>query len=264
MTHAYITREGTRLHYQLEGSACAPSLVLLNSIGTDTRLWNQARHYLGERFQVLGVDARGHGGSAASDGDYTLDMLADDVAAAMDDAGIFAATIAGVSLGGMVAMNFALRYPQRCAALVPICTSATMDPAAWQMRVDMVREQGIQPLADLSMERFFSEEFRRDHPEEVRRTRIALLAMDPRGYAGCAAAIRDMALEGRLTDIACPTLVVTGKKDISTPFEGHGEHLVSVIPGARHLSLDCAHLAPMEQPTQLAAAISEFTMVKAA
>jgi pimeloyl-ACP methyl ester carboxylesterase len=87
-------------------------------------------------------------------------------------------------------------------------------------------------------------------PAIYQAVRRQLLAMDAQGYAGCACAIRDMALADRLHAIACPTLVVTGTRDTSTPFEGHGEHLVARIPGARHVALAAAHLAPLRRQSR--------------
>jgi 3-oxoadipate enol-lactonase len=258
MTEGFIIRDGVRLRYAVDGNQAAPPVVLLNSIGTGLQLWDDVIPHLASSTQILRSDARGHGGSAATEGIYSLDMLAHDLAATMDDAGIFSAVIAGNSLGGMVAMQFACRFPRRTAGLVLICTSAQMDRAAWQSRYHTVSEQGIAAIADLSMERFFSADFRKHRPEKVLATKQALLTMDSRGYAGCAAAIRDMDLAHHISTIACPTLVVTGRSDISTPLEGHGEHLLAAIPGAQHLALDCGHLAPLECPAELAAAMARM------
>jgi 3-oxoadipate enol-lactonase/4-carboxymuconolactone decarboxylase len=82
--------------------------------------------------------------------------------------------------------------------------------------------------------------------------------MDAEGYAGCGAAIRDMDLADRIAGLTCPTLVVTGTRDTSTPLEGHGEHLLSRIPGATHVALEAAHLAPLEAPDALAGVITSF------
>lgn len=258
MTDSFIIRDGVRLRYAVDGQPAASPIVLLNSIGTDLRLWDDVTARLAASLQILRCDMRGHGGSAASNGDYSLDMLADDLAAVMDDAGIYSAVIAGVSLGGMTAMQFACRYPGRAVGLVPICTSAQMDSVAWQSRYQTVCEQGVVAIVDLAMERFFSADFRRHSPAKVDRARLALLTMDSRGYAGCAAAIRDMDLVRHIGAIACPTLVVTGRSDISTPLEGHGEHLLAAIQGARHLALNCGHLAPLECPAELAAALASL------
>jgi len=254
---AFTIRDGVRLHWRLEGAAGVPVLVLLNSIGTDLSLWDRTVPLLLPAFRLLRIDMRGSGGSDAPEGDYTLPMLASDVAAIMDDAGVARAAIAGVSLGGMVAMQLALDDPERVSALALICTSATMDAAAWDARIATVRAQGTAAIAEMGVGRFLSPGFAARHPEIVETLRDGIARQSDAGYAGAGAAIRDMALADRIGTIAAPTLVVTGTLDVSTPYAGHGEHLLA-IPGARHASVDGAHLPPIEAPGALATALRRF------
>ncbi|MCT2401409.1 3-oxoadipate enol-lactonase [Novosphingobium mangrovi (ex Huang et al. 2023)] len=252
---SFLDTDGARLYWKRDGRDEAPALVLLNSIGTDMDLWDAVLPHLRADFALLRIDARGHGASTAEAGDFSMAMLAADVLAVADAAGIERFSLAGVSLGGMIGMELALRAPDRIEKLVPVCTSATMDAGAWNERVTKIRQDGMAAIADLAMGRFLSDQVEPALYEAVRRQ---LLAMDAQGYAGCAAAIRDMELAPRLSGIACPTLVVTGTRDTSTPFEGHGEHLVAGIPGAAHVSLEAAHLAPLEAPEALASALLSF------
>jgi 3-oxoadipate enol-lactonase/4-carboxymuconolactone decarboxylase len=251
----FATHDGVRLYWKLEGAADRPPLVLLNSIGTDMGVWAGALPHLLSTFRVLRIDTRGHGASDAPTGDYSLSMLAGDVAAAMDAAGIAQAVVAGVSLGGMVAMQLALDRPERVHALALICTSARMDPAAWEARIAAVREGGMAAIADAAIRRFLSPDFAAAHPDVAETLRAGLLACNPVGYAGAAAAIRDMALLQRLAGIVVPTLVIAGDRDVSTPFAGHGERIVEAIAGAQVVHLPVAHLAPVEDPAGVAGAI---------
>jgi 3-oxoadipate enol-lactonase/4-carboxymuconolactone decarboxylase len=254
----FAVREAVRLYWKLDGAPDLPVLVLLNSIGTDMALWDTSVPHLLPAFRLLRIDTRGHGASDAPAGDYTLAMLADDVVAVMDAAGVTNAAIAGVSLGGMIAMELALRHPTRVTALALICTSATMDAAAWQARIAKVRTEGTVAIADLAMGRFLSPKFAETHVGATQSVRAGLIAMADDGYAGCGAAIRDMAVIERLPGIAVPTLVVAGDRDTSTPFAGHGEHIAAAIPGATVVHLDAAHLAPIETPAALAATVRGF------
>jgi 3-oxoadipate enol-lactonase/4-carboxymuconolactone decarboxylase len=256
----FATSSGTRIYWKLEGAEGKPALVLLNSIGTDLSLWDAVVPALLASFRVLRLDTRGHGASDAPAGDYSLALLAEDVAATMDAAGIDRAAVAGVSLGGMVAMELALSWPDRVSALALICTSATMDKAAWHERVAKVRTGGTAAIADLAMQRFLSPAFAAGQPAAAESVRRNLVAMNSEGYAGAGAAIRDMDLIGRLPDLACPVLVVIGERDASTPFAGHGENLLSTIPSAKLERLDCGHLAPLEAPAALAGALRAFLL----
>jgi pimeloyl-ACP methyl ester carboxylesterase len=155
-------------------------------------------------------------------------------------------------------MQLALDQPERVTGLALVCTSATMDRGAWTARVDKVRAEGTAGIVELAMSRFLSPRFVAERPEVAATIRRGLLSMDAAGYAGCAAAIRDMSLVERLGSIAVPTLVVSGDRDTSTPLDGHGEHLIARIPDARHVALSAAHLAPLEAPDALAAVIIDI------
>jgi 3-oxoadipate enol-lactonase/4-carboxymuconolactone decarboxylase len=254
----FATRDTVRIYWKLDGAYERPALVLLNSIGTDMALWDAVLPSLLPHFHVLRMDTRGHGASDAPEGDYSLEMLAADVIAVMDAAGIVQAAVAGVSLGGMIAMQMALDHGERVSALIPVCTSATMDSAAWAARVAKVRSEGTAAIADLAMGRFLSPGFTRTHDSVAAGLRGALVAMADAGYAGCGAAIRDMALINRLASLTLPVLIVAGDRDTSTPFSGHGEHLAKKMPHAQVVHLDAAHLAPVESPVALGGAIVRF------
>ncbi len=259
----FAANSGARIYWKLEGSEDKPALVLLNSIGTDMSLWDAAMPALLASFRTLRIDTRGHGASDAPDGDYTLSMLASDVAAAMDAAGIARAAVAGVSLGGMIAMELALGHPDRVSAVALICTSATMDAGVWRDRIAQVRAGGTASIADAALQRFLSPAFATGQPAIAASLKRNLVAQASQGYAGAGAAIRDMELIGRIGTIACPVLVVTGGRDVSTPLAGHGENLLAAMPSAKHAHLDCAHLAPIEAPAALAGALRAFLAPRA-
>lgn len=252
----FATRDGTRLYWRLEGPSDRPALVLLNAIGTDMGLWDSLVSLLLPHYQILRFDARGHGASDAPPGDYSLEMLAHDVIAVMQAANLPRAAIAGVSLGGMIAMETALRFPEQVGALVLICTSAGIDRGLWRERVDQVHAAGVAAVADGAMSRFLSPQFSAAHPDRAAGVRRTLLST--RGYGGAAAAIRDGELGARLASIKAPTLIVSGDRDVSMPFAPHSEALLAAIPGATSAQIDAGHLAPLEAPHALGQAIHQF------
>jgi 3-oxoadipate enol-lactonase/4-carboxymuconolactone decarboxylase len=247
-----------RIYWRLDGAADKPTLVLLTSIGTDLSLYDPVVPLLTPDFRVLRIDTRGHGASDAPAGDYSLDLLADDVLAVMDAAGVAKAVICGTSLGGMIAMALAPRAPERVQALVLACTSPALDSAVWDQRLALIRAEGLGAIVDMVLGRFFSDAFRAQHPEVVETVRAGIAAQSPDGYCGCGAAIRDMALLEGLSVITAPTLVITGAKDVASPFEGHAERIVAAIPGARHVEVGGAHLPSLEAPTAFAGAVRDF------
>jgi 3-oxoadipate enol-lactonase/4-carboxymuconolactone decarboxylase len=260
----FAMQDGVRLYWKLDGAEDRPPLVLLNSIGTDMSLWDAALPHLLPAFRLLRIDTRGHGASDAPDGDYTLAMLARDVAAVMAASGIARAAVAGVSLGGMIAIQLALDHPERVSALALVCTSAAMDRASWTARIETVRSQGTGAIAEMVVGRLLSAPFAAQHPEIAGGLRRAIAAQSDDGYAGAGAAIRDMALIDRLGGIVAPTIVVTAAADVSTPLAGHGDRLLAGIPGAQHVPLLGAHLPPIEAPAPLAAALRRFLLPDAA
>lgn len=251
-------RDGVRIHWRLEGKPGAPAIVLLNSIATTISLYDRVVPTLGRDFRLLRVDTRGHGGSDAPPGDYSMDMLADDVLAAMDDAGIGSAILCGVSLGAMIAMTLALKAPDRVTGLIAACTTAAMDPSFWTNRVAVVRAQGVAAIAELAIDRFFPPQFAARDRALVERYRHEISTMSSVGYAGCGAAIRDMKLLERLQALRTPTLVIGGAFDTATPFEGHGDRIAAAIPGARAVVLQAGHLACLEDPAGFETAVRDF------
>jgi 3-oxoadipate enol-lactonase/4-carboxymuconolactone decarboxylase len=133
-----------------------------------------------------------------------------------------------------------------------------MDPTVWDQRLTLIRAEGLSAIVEAVLGRFFSDTFRAQHPETVETVRAGMLTQNPDGYCGCGAAIRDMALLERLPAITAPTLVLTGAKDVATPFEGHAERIVAAVPNARHLEIDGAHLPSLEAPAAFAGAIRGF------
>ena len=254
----FAVRDGVRLYWRLEGNDADAPLVLLNSIGCDLCMWDRAMPLLLGRFRVLRIDSRGHGASDAPDGDYTLAMLAADVAGVMDEAGIAQAAVAGVSLGGMVALQLALDAPDRVASVIPICTGIAFDPSVWTQRIAAVRREGMAAIVDSVLARFLDPSFIATSPAMTGGVRRMVCATPAAGYAGAAAAIRDMDLPRRLGAITVPVLVVSGSRDVAAPAAEHGRVIAAAIAGAVHVEIAAAHLAPVENPGAVVTAINGF------
>jgi len=132
--------EPVRLAATLEGPAGAPVVVLGNSLGTTGEVWAPQAAVLAERFRLLRFEHRGHGGSPAPPGPYTIDELGADVIALLDGFGVPTASYCGISLGGMIGMWLATHAPERIDALGLCCTSAYLPPAAfWTGRAVQAR-----------------------------------------------------------------------------------------------------------------------------
>ncbi len=154
------TVNGVKLHFRLEGPAGAPVVALINSLGTDLTLWDTQIGALTQRYRVLRHDTRGHGRSAAPPGPYTMEMLADDVLALLSHVGAGRFHVVGISLGGAEALAVGLRRPLGLASIA-ICNSRLDVPPegakAIDERVRLVREQGMKPLAEAMIQRWFTQ-----------------------------------------------------------------------------------------------------------
>jgi 3-oxoadipate enol-lactonase len=249
------TDDGVVLRAELSGPSGAPALLLLNSIGCDRSLWAEQVAALTGSFRCLTFDIRGHGASDAPAGDYSLSRLGLDALAVLDAAGAGTAHVCGLSLGGLVGQWLALHVPERLLSLTLANTASrigTFD--SWETRRRLVLAEGLAAIADMAMERFFSETFRRKHSDLVARQRAKLLQGSARGYAGCCAALRDADLTADIGRIATPTLVIGGHMDVSTPPE-QAAALAEAIPGAELRLLPAAHLSNLERPEDFTAAL---------
>ena len=250
------TDDGIRLNVVAREGRGTP-LVLSNSLGTDVSLWDRQFDALGDR-AVWRYDTRGHGRSDAPIGEYSIDRLGRDLLSIIDATGAPQADVCGVSIGGMTALWVAIHAPHRVRRIVLANTAARIgDLKMWNDRIAAARAGGLRPLADASMLRWFTEDFRKRQPDVIAAFRSVFEATNVAGYAGCCAALRDSDLRAAASRVTCPTLVVTGVHDPATPPD-LGRWLAETIHGAELVELDAAHLANIERASEFTAAIERF------
>ncbi len=234
------------LHYRQDGPADGTPVLLMNALGTTMDLWSAQAMHLTQEFRVIRYDTRGHGGSAAPAGDYTLDELGEDALRVLDAVGAETAHICGISLGGLTAMWLGIYQPSRVRSLVLADTAARVGTAErWNDRIAKVRAEGMTAIADFNMPNWFTPAFREREPETVARFHRMVASCSPEGYAGCCAALRDADLRPIVKGVRAPTLVVAGEQDPSTTITD-AEFICREIPGATLVTLPAAHLANVE------------------
>ncbi|MGE4335118.1 MAG: 3-oxoadipate enol-lactonase [Pigmentiphaga sp.] len=247
-----------RIYWRSDGDPTLPALVLGNSLGTDFSLWDDVLPRLLRHFYVIRHDMRGHGASDAPAGDYTLELLTDDLQAVIAASGVRHYAYCGISLGGMVGMTLASRRPQGLTAVVLSNTTAKFpDPSLWSTRIQTVLDGGLASICEAGLARFFTPAFMELNPMSVQRVRNTLLGLSAEGYAACCAAIRDMDLQPLLSRIEAPTLVVSGEFDVSTPPDV-AVALSDAIPGSRHVMLRSAHIPCIEIPLAYVDTLLDF------
>lgn len=246
-------------HYLDEGGKEKPALVFANSLGSDLRTWDAVVNLLIERYRIVRYDIRGHGLTDAPRPPYTMDDLARDLAGLLDELQIKDTLVCGLSVGGLIAQRFALMHPDRVRGLVLCDTGARIGTVeSWNQRIDLVESGGVESFVAPSMERWFSEAFRRLRAADVRGYTNMLRQTSVDGYLGTCYALRDTDLTLAVRAITKPTLVLCGDQDIATPPE-LGRALAGAIPGAKFsLITEAAHLSCIEQPEVMAKMLLEF------
>jgi 3-oxoadipate enol-lactonase len=246
-------------HYTVDGAADKPALVFSNSLGSDLRIWDPLVPYFVSEFRLIRYDTRGHGLTEALPPPYSADDLARDVVGLLDALEIEKAVVCGLSVGGVIAQQLAIEHPDRVRALVLCDTGARIGTvASWEERIATVKAHGLGVLAAPSMERWFSEDFRRRHGAAVRGYANMVIRTAVDGYVGTCCALRDSDLTQAAASIDKPTLVLCGDQDIATPPDMARE-LAKIIPRARlALISGAAHISCVEQPAMMATQITQF------
>jgi 3-oxoadipate enol-lactonase/4-carboxymuconolactone decarboxylase len=257
----FVTVDGLRHHYRLTGPSAGPVVMFSHSLGLDHGMWDPQAADLERHVQVLRYDLRGHGASDAPAGEYSLEQLGQDALGIADGLGIRRFAFCGLSIGGMLGQWIALNAADRLTHLVLAnTTSRVADPQAMETRRKTVLDQGMEPVTDAAVRRFFSPAMVAADAPPVAWARRVLLATDRIGYAGCCAAVRDLNFTSALGAIRTPTLVISGDLDESMPWDGHGRVLSSTIPGATAVRLPAAHVSNMERPRSFSAALFDFLL----
>jgi 3-oxoadipate enol-lactonase len=268
--HSGIGREGRTastpaLHYSVReprnGKAPRHTVVLSHALGCDLTMWDALANQLAADCRVIAFDHRGHGSSDAPADLYAMADLADDAARLLRELDTGPVVWVGLSMGGMVGQELALRHPSLVRALVLANTTSGYPEAAravWEQRIATVREQGIEAIADAVMGRYFHDGYRAHKASTVARFRRRLVTTDAVGYVGCCNAVGTVDTTARLGQIAVPALVIAGELDQGTPV-AMAQALADGIPGASLVVLkEASHLSAIEQPEAFAEAVTGF------
>jgi len=244
---------------QSVGPSGAPLLVLGPSLGTSTLVWEPAAALLRSRFRVAVWDLPGHGISRPTHEPFTVGELADAVAQAVRELGEGSVLYAGVSLGGAVGIELALRHPELVDAMSSICSGARIGtPSAWLERAAAVRATGTAALVVASAQRWFAPGSMERSPDIAGRLLHSLRDADDESYAHCCEALAAFDARDRLGEIAAPVLALWGEHDGVVAEPEARELAEGVRHGATAEIFGAGHLAPAEQPAAVAARLTTF------
>jgi (E)-2-((N-methylformamido)methylene)succinate hydrolase len=258
-----VNANGIGLRCLVEGNG--ETLVLIHGVGSRLETWDGVAARLSDRFRIVRYDLRGHGESEKTPGPYRTEDFAEDLRQLLEALGLERVHVAGFSLGGLVAQAFALSYPSRVARLALISTVAG--------RTEAERARVIERLSIVdggipgdhfrrSLDRWFTDEFRKDHPELVDQHAARNRANDPACYAAAYRVLATTDFADCLSEIKVPTLVVTGERDQgSNPRMARLMHeriagsTLRILPRLKHSIL-------IEAPDQVSEVLGAFLLGK--
>jgi len=252
----FVENQGARIYWDEQGQG-APILLIMG-LGYASCMWHRARPTLAQQYRTLAFDNRGVGLSDVPPGPYSIATMAADAAGVLDAADIASAHVFGVSMGGMIAQEFALQFPARSRSLILGCTSPGGSPAirAEHKVIDILLGRGMTPeqartailpyIYDASTQQALI-----DEDVNLRRNWLP----SPEGYTAQLQAIRAWEAYSRIARIAAPTLVIHGRSDGLIP-AGNGELIARRIPGATLVVLE--HASHMFLTDQTVRAMQEI------
>lgn len=251
------TDDCVAIHVDQSGPADGRVIMFANSLGTDLRVWDLVLPLLPQGLRIVRFDNRGHGLSDAPPAPYTIDRLVRDAETVCDALGLRDVTFVGLSIGGLIGQGLAAHRPDLVRALVLMDTAAKIgSPQMWDARIATIRDQGIAPLRDAIMERWFTPAFREEHSDYALWCNM-LVNTPVEGYLGCCAAIAGADLRDVTRGLTLPVLAVAGDQDGSTP-PALVEETAKLCGAQFHIIHDAGHIPCVEQPQATARILIDF------
>jgi len=259
-----IQANGIQLYYESHGSG--EPLVLIAGLGADVFLWFRQTPVLSQSFQVIVFDNRGAGQSDKPLEPYSIRLFADDTAGLLQGLGIRRAHVLGGSLGGLIAQEFALAYPEMLHRLVLVSTTFGGPHSVKPSLLNMIpmlltmRRTG-HPEADVrrGFQMFTTSQWYQTHPDLVDQYVAWRVAhpQPPDAYKRQQGAVRPYNAEDRLAQITAPTLILHGRYDRLVPVK-NAHLLAGKIPGAKLAILEAGHACMIEQDQQFNDTVTSF------
>jgi 3-oxoadipate enol-lactonase len=255
----FIELDGVTLRYELSGKGDR-ALVLVHEMGGSLESWDDVVPRFAESRRVLRYDTRGAGMSQKVRGKLGIDTMADDIAALLDHIGIAGkVALAGIAVGGAIALHFAARHPERASAVAVGSPATGMAPdrrAAALERVAKVEAAGMAFAVESSMLSGYAPELRGDIAR-FERFRARWLGNDPASYATISRMLVATDMQDELASLRCPVLVIGGSLDRVRP-PPLAEAVAEVIPGARYVEVRTGHYMAVQTPELISDCIEEF------
>jgi len=250
------------LNWIRTGPRDAATVLLIHAVGFDLTYWDRQIEALHTDFDVIAFDLPGHGHSAGGPELYHFDRVCELVASLIDEAGCGAVHLVGISFGSMVAQITALAHPELVRSLTLIGSAARFPDAVrdgMRSRAARLRNDGTTAVLQSSLERWFTPETCSSRPDVMDRVSKTILGDDPIIQAAVWDFLaNEFDVHDRLHEIHCPTLVLVGELDPSTP-PSAATAITEMIEGAEtHIISNASHMVTIESPDAVNAALRTF------
>ncbi|WNH12598.1 3-oxoadipate enol-lactonase [Flavobacteriaceae bacterium HL-DH10] len=237
-----------KTNYKIQGTPNSPVLMFSNSLGTDMSMWDELIPYLLPYFRVLQYDTRGHGSSEATQHPYTISLLGQDVIDLLDKLNLDKVYFCGLSMGGLIGQWLGINHPDRLLKLIISNTDSKIgNNQGWNDRIKTISEHGMSAIIDSTLERWFTDNFRKTNSSTVEQTKSMFLANNTLGYTNCCAAVRDADFRETLKNISTETLIITGNEDTVTGVNAANKMALE-IPNSNVEIVNARHLSSTELP----------------
>ncbi|MCX8061079.1 MAG: alpha/beta fold hydrolase [Anaerolineales bacterium] len=254
--------ETFKMAYDEAGSGIP--LLFIHGYPLNRRMWQPQIDILSQDAHVIAPDLRGHGDSTATEGTYTMELLAEDCVKLLDHLNIHERIVlCGLSMGGNISFAFARKYPERLAGLILTATRAAQDTEEGKLNrqrsIQLAKEQGIEPIIESMVERVFSPVTLQNNPALVQTVRHIMQHTSLQAVIGDLLGMMER-IDSRpfLNQIDVPTLIIHGKDDRLIPLE-EAKAMQEAIPNCHLVLIErAAHLPNLEASDRFNQVVREF------
>jgi 3-oxoadipate enol-lactonase / 4-carboxymuconolactone decarboxylase len=255
----FVNINQKNIHYEYIDNQQDTSLVFINSLGTDFRIWDGVIKHLQNQTNVLRYDKAGHGLSESFENQPIIKDYANDLIGLLDFLKIKKVVIVGLSIGGIIAQYMGIYHPERVEKLVLSNTAPKVGTLeSWSTRINIVQTKGLAAIGDTIMKVWFSEAFHNEQPELLKGCKMMLINSNTAGYIQACQALMANDLSESIHKIALPTLCLAGTTDGSTPPD-LVKAMADKLPNSKYILIEgVGHIPCMEAPDVVANHILNF------
>ncbi|MFC1665463.1 3-oxoadipate enol-lactonase [Pseudomonadota bacterium] len=254
-----INANGISMNYRLDGLQSGQVVMFSNSLISSYPMWDDQVEAIGEKFQLLRYDTRGHAGTDAPSAPYSIAMFVEDVKGLLDALDIEKVHFVGLSMGGFIGQLFAATYPERVTSLALCDTACTMPPKSlWNGRIETAETEGVEGLIEGTLGRWFTQPFRDSGNPAIDNITAMIRQTGVVGYINCAKAIRDMEQCDILGKITAPTMVLVGEDDPACPVSSAQVLHKGIADSEYFVIKNAAHLPNIEKRDEFNALLLSF------